>query len=103
VGRGYPAQHEFFSQPDGDPEREKMVEQAARGLPIHLASQDPNEAHDILYAKDAARAVLLLLHKPTLTHQVYNLGAGRLTTLKEFAAAIQQFLNHAYEQLVLRE
>lgn len=69
-----------------------MAEQAAKGLPIKLANHDPNEAHDILYAKDAARGVMLLLNKPALAHRIYNLGSGRLTTVKEFADAIKKLL-----------
>ena len=72
-----------------------MVEQAARGLPINLGNQDPNEAHDILYAKDAAGGIIRLLNKPVLAHRIYNLGSGRLTTLKEFAAAIKTSLPEA--------
>ena len=72
-----------------------MVEQAAKGLPISLDNQDPDEAHDILYAKDAARGIMRLLNKPALAHRIYNLGSGRLTTLKEFAAAIKTSLPEA--------
>lgn len=69
-----------------------MVEQAAKGISINLENHDPNEAHDILYVKDAARGVMLLLKRPTLAHRIYNLGSGRLTTLKEFADAIKKML-----------
>lgn len=69
-----------------------MVEQAAKGLPIKLGNHDPDEAHDILYVKDAARGVMLLLKKPALAHRIYNLGSGRLTTLREFADAIKKLL-----------
>jgi nucleoside-diphosphate-sugar epimerase len=69
-----------------------MVENAAKGIPIKLANQDPAEAHDVIYAKDAARAIMLLLKAPTLRHRIYNVGFGRLVSLSEFADAIKQLL-----------
>jgi len=72
-----------------------MVEKAARGLPIALANQDPSEAHDILYAKDAARALALLLQTPALKHRIYNVGYGKLASVAEFAAAIKKLLPDA--------
>lgn len=72
-----------------------MTEQAAKGLPINLGDHDPDEAHDVLYAKDAARGVLLLLKMPALAHRIYNLGSGKLITLKEFADAIKKVLPEA--------
>ena len=69
-----------------------MVEKAAKGMPILLGNQDPAEAHDIIYAKDAARAVMLLLMAKTLRHRIYNVGFGRLVSLSEFADAIKQLL-----------
>lgn len=72
-----------------------MVEKAAKGIPIMLENQDPTEAHDVIYAKDAARAVMLLLKAKTLRHRIYNVGFGRLVSLSEFADAIKQLLPKA--------
>ena len=69
-----------------------MVENAANGVPIKLENQDPAEAHDVMYAKDAARAIMLLLKAPTLHHRIYNVGFGRLVSLSEFADAIKKLL-----------
>jgi len=69
-----------------------MVENAVQGKPVALENYDPEEAHDFLYVKDAARALILLLKAPTLHHRIYNLGSGRLTSLKEFADAIKKLL-----------
>jgi nucleoside-diphosphate-sugar epimerase len=69
-----------------------MVDNAAKGKPIALANQDPAEAHDIIYAKDAARGVMLLLRAKTLRHRIYNLGFGRLVSLAEFEGAIKKWL-----------
>lgn len=70
----------------------RMVECAAKKLPIVLENQDPAEAHDIIYAKDVARALVLLLKAPALKHRIYNLGFGRLVSLAEFAEAIKKVL-----------
>jgi UDP-glucose 4-epimerase len=72
-----------------------MVEKAAKGVPIELENQDPSEAHDVLYAKDAARGVMLLLKAQTLHRRIYNLGFGRLVSLTEFAEAINKLLPEA--------
>jgi UDP-glucose 4-epimerase len=69
-----------------------MVDNAAKGKPIEFANQDPAEAHDVLYAKDAARAVMLLLQAKSLRHRIYNVGFGRLVSLSEFAEAIKKLL-----------
>jgi UDP-glucose 4-epimerase len=69
-----------------------MVENAAKNIPIALGKQDPAEAHDVIYAKDAARAIMLLLKAQTLRHRIYNVGFGRLVSLAEFADAIKKLL-----------
>ena len=69
-----------------------MVESAVKGKPIALENYDPSEAHDIIYVKDAARALGLLLKTPTLRHRIYNLGYGKLTSVAEFAEAIKMLL-----------
>ncbi len=72
-----------------------MVEKAAKGLPIELSDYDPAEAHDFIYSKDAARALVLLLKTARLRHRIYNLGYGELTTIRAFADAIRQVLPNA--------
>jgi UDP-glucose 4-epimerase len=72
-----------------------MLEKAARGLPIELGNYDPSEAHDFIYAKDAARALMMLLKAPTLSRRIYNMGYGRLTSIGEFAGAIKAALPYA--------
>jgi len=72
-----------------------MVERAAKGLPIELADYDPAEAHDFIYAKDAARAMVFLLKRAQLRGRIYNLGYGKLTSISEFAAAIRKALPEA--------
>lgn len=69
-----------------------MIEKAAKGLPVELGNYDSTEAHDFIYSKDAARALILLLKAPALKHRIYNLGYGKLTSVGEFAAAIKKLL-----------
>jgi UDP-glucose 4-epimerase len=69
-----------------------MLETAARGLPIELGKYDPVEAHDFIYSKDAAQALLMLLQAPRLRHRIYNLGYGELTSIGAFAEAIRKAL-----------
>lgn len=69
-----------------------MLETAAKGVPIELGKYDPTEAHDFIYAKDAARALVLLLKAPRLCHRIYNLGYGELTSIGAFADAIRKTL-----------
>lgn len=72
-----------------------MVEKATKGLPIDLGHYDPTEDHDFIYAKDAARALVVLLKAPALRHRIYNLGFGRLTCIGEFADALKRLLPDA--------
>lgn len=72
-----------------------IVEYAAKGIPVALANQDPTEAHDIIYIKDAARAIVFLLKAATLRHRIYNVGSGRLVSLSEFAEAVKKLLPEA--------
>jgi len=72
-----------------------MLEKAANGLPVELGNYDPTEAHDFIYAKDAARGLVLMLQAPLLRHRIYNLGYGKLTSIGEFANAIQRLLPQA--------
>jgi len=72
-----------------------MLEKSANGLPVELGNYDPTEAHDFIYAKDAARGLMLMLQAPSLRHRIYNLGYGRLTCIGEFAAAILRVLPQA--------
>ena len=69
-----------------------MLETAAKGLPIELGKYDPTEAHDFIYAKDAAQALFMLLEAPRLRHRIYNLGYGSLTPIGVFADAIRTCL-----------
>ena len=69
---------------------------AAPGL-IHAAVNDEpaprayaDDAIDMLYVKDCARAIALLQSAARLAHPIYNVGSGRATSNAEVAAAIKR-------------
>jgi UDP-glucose 4-epimerase len=51
-----------------------------------------DDAIDLLYVKDCARAIALLQTAARLSHATYNVGSGRATTNAEVAAAIMRAL-----------
>jgi UDP-glucose 4-epimerase len=51
-----------------------------------------DDAIDLLYVKDCARAIALLQTAAQLSHATYNVGSGRATTNAEVAAAIMRAL-----------
>lgn len=69
----------------------RMVHTAVRGGDL----VKPNEAfagdsYDYCYVKDCAAALVLLQTSPSLTQRVYNVGAGRATSVAEIAEAVKQ-------------
>jgi UDP-glucose 4-epimerase len=72
------------------------------------ASSDPSlatdaayadEAIDMLYVKDCARAIALLQTVPELNHVVYNVGSGVATSNREVAEAIRTVIPDARLEL----
>ncbi|GIF52149.1 NAD-dependent epimerase [Asanoa ferruginea] len=64
--------------------------------PVGLCADD---AVDMLYAKDAGRALALLATGAGLRHRTYNVGSGILTTNREVAAAIARVVPGAAAEL----
>jgi nucleoside-diphosphate-sugar epimerase len=64
-----------------------MMHTALRGEELHIF--DDGTARDLTAAAEAARGVVALLHAPTPSHRVYNLGAGRGYTMPEILAALR--------------
>lgn len=62
------------------------VEAAASGK--ELVVVDPDMARDWIYVADLAEAIGALAASPTLTHPLYNAGAGRSTRVSNVIAAI---------------
>jgi UDP-glucose 4-epimerase len=48
------------------------------------------ESVDLIYVKDLAHGIALAAHRSPLTHQVYNLGSGTLTTVEDVEAALRK-------------
>ena len=81
----------FFGAP-------QLVHAAVRGGPAP-AGVRAGDAVDMLYAKDAGRALALLATGAGLRHRTYNVGSGRLTTNREVAAAIARVVPGAAPEL----
>jgi nucleoside-diphosphate-sugar epimerase len=64
-----------------------MMHTALRGDEIR--AHDDGLGRDVTAASEIARAVVALLHAPTLSYRVYNLGAGCEYTMPEIIAALQ--------------
>ena len=81
------AQSPFFLAP-------ALIHAAVRGTALELPARQQNryaeDAIDICYVKDCARAIALLQTAHTLSHATYNVASGRATTNTELLAAIHQ-------------
>lgn len=64
-----------------------LMHAACAGEEIQI--HDDGIVRDVIAASETARAVLALLHAPTLAHRIYNLGAGRAYTMPDILAALQ--------------
>jgi UDP-glucose 4-epimerase len=69
----------FFATPG-------LIHSAVSGRPALAVYAD--DAIDMLYVKDCARAITLLQTADRLSHATYNVGSGRATSNAEVAAAI---------------
>jgi UDP-glucose 4-epimerase len=78
-------QSPFFAAP-------ALIHSALRGtaleLPAHQQNRYAEDAIDMCYVKDCARAIALLQTADTLSHATYNVAAGRATSNAEVLAAI---------------
>jgi UDP-glucose 4-epimerase len=70
----------FFAAP-------ALIHAAVRGEAPPTAYAD--DAIDMLYVKDCARAIALLQTADRLAHSTYNVGSGRATSNAEVAATIE--------------
>lgn len=72
-----------------------LVHAAVAGGPSEPAGEAApyaEDAIDLLYVKDCARAIALLQTAAQLRHSTYNVGSGRATTNREVAHAIEQVI-----------
>jgi UDP-glucose 4-epimerase len=69
----------------------RMVHGAVRGRAPELRGDTyEDDASDMCYVRDCGRGVALLQTASSLSHSVYNIGAGRATSNREFADAIRR-------------
>ncbi|MGI8858301.1 MAG: NAD-dependent epimerase/dehydratase family protein [Thermomicrobiales bacterium] len=64
-----------------------LMHAACAGEEIRV--HDDGLSRDLTAASEVARAIVALLHAPSLTHRIYNLGAGRGYTLPEILNALR--------------
>lgn len=86
----------FFAAP-------ALIHAAAAGTPVPASGTDhlayANEAIDMLYVKDCARAIALLQTREQLRHTVYNVGSGHATSNQELVQAIKTVVPNATLEL----
>ena len=80
-------QSRFFAAPG-------LIHSAVRGESPPPAYAD--DAIDLIYVKDCARAIAQLQTATQLTHSTYNIGSGRATSNTEVVAAIKRVLPGAH-------
>jgi UDP-glucose 4-epimerase len=80
-------QSRFFAAPG-------LIHSAVRGESPPPAYAD--DAIDLIYVKDCARAIARLQTATQLSHPAYNIGSGRATSNTEVVAAIKHVLPGAY-------
>jgi UDP-glucose 4-epimerase len=69
----------------------RLVHGAVRGESPEMRGEIyEDDASDMCYVKDCGRGVALLQTASSLSHSVYNIGAGRATSNGEFADAIRR-------------
>jgi UDP-glucose 4-epimerase len=76
-----------------------LIHAAVRGTGLELPARQQNryaqDAIDMCYVKDCARAITLLQTADTLNHTTYNVAAGRATSNAELLAAIHELVPDA--------
>lgn len=68
----------------------RLVHAAVRG--VRPGAVYAENGHDVLYVRDAGRAIASLQTAERLHHSIYNVGSGRVTTNAEVASAIEEAL-----------
>ncbi len=69
----------------------KLIEGAAVGDPVHIPAGG-DQADDMIYVGDVARAVALAVDAAHLPSDSYNIGSGRASTLADLCAAIRNLV-----------
>jgi len=76
--------------------------QALAGQPLTVY-EDGRQLRDFVYVGDVARANLLVFEDPRADYQVYNVGAGKASTVLELAECVAEHAGTGSRPLVLGE
>lgn len=77
---------------DQDVLPQRLVHAAVAGYPPTLDKtlfSRLEDAFDLMYIKDVARAIALIQTSEKLPHKIYNVCSGKLTTTREIASAVE--------------
>ena len=72
----------------------KMLESAIRNIPVQI-EHSPEECNDLVYVKDCVRGMGMVHLAPCPQHYIYNIGAGGMSTLSDFACVIKNSIPNA--------
>jgi UDP-glucose 4-epimerase len=67
----------------------KFIDNIKQQLPLQIYG-DGSQTRDFIYVKDAVNAIMLILEQPKSNGQIFNIGTGKATTIKELAEKISQ-------------
>lgn len=72
----------------------QLIEKVMAGQEVFL-SEGGDQANDTVYVGDVARSILLALKAEKLRQWVFNIGTGKHSTPREFAAVLKGIFPHA--------
>ncbi|MHA1291896.1 MAG: SDR family NAD(P)-dependent oxidoreductase [Promethearchaeota archaeon] len=58
-----------------------------------LIYEDGNQSRDFVHVKDICQALILSIEKPQSKNEIFNVGTGKPTTIKEVAIILGKFIN----------
>jgi nucleoside-diphosphate-sugar epimerase len=72
----------------------QMVESVVNNIPVEI-HHSPEERNDFVYVKDCARGIGMIHLAPHPQHYIYNVGAGQIPLLSDFASVIKKIIPEA--------
>ncbi len=82
-----------LSRAPANPVRQ-MVENAVQNIPVNIHSS-PEEKYDFVYVKDCVRGIGKVHLAQNPQHYIYNVGAGKISFLSDFASVIKNLIPRA--------
>ena len=64
--------------------------------------EDGGQSRDFIHVRDVARACVMALESPDSAGQVFNVGTGRSTSVRDIARAIARHLGHPEDDVIVR-